>query len=146
MTTPWLAVEESGMLTKDLLCHLSQVAGSVRTGDGRTNSTIALGGLNVMLTGDFHQFPPVGQPDVALYRKDCPRHASVVGENIYRQFDTVIELVEQNRIDDPHWEEILHNARTGSCTEDDILEIDKSVLTNDKCNIPDFSVPPWKEV
>ena len=147
MTTPsWLAVDESGMLTKDLLCHLSQVAGSVRTGDRCTDSTIALGGLNVMLTGDFHQFPPVGQPDVALYRKDCPRHASVVGENIYRQFDTVIELVEQNRIDDPRWEEILHNARTGSCTEDDILEIDKLVLTNDKCDIPDFSVPPWKDV
>ena len=68
MTPSWLAVDESGMLTKDLLCHLSQVTGSVRTGDGRTDSTIALGGLNAILTGDFHQFPPVGQPDVALYR------------------------------------------------------------------------------
>jgi len=145
-TPSWLALDEYGMLTKDSLCHLSQVAGSTRTGDGRTDSTIALGGLNVILTGDFHQFPPVGQPDVALYRRDCPRHASVVGENIYRQFDTVIELVKQNRIDDPKWEEILKNARTGSCSEDDISEINKLVLTNDSCDIPDFSVPPWRNV
>ena len=142
----WLAVDESSMLTKDLLCHLSQVAGFVRTGDGSTDSTVALGGLNTILTGDFHQFPPVGQPDVALYRKDCPRHASVVGENIYHQFDAVIELVQQNRIDDSRWEEILKHARTGSCTEDDISEINKLVLTNDKCDVPDFSNPPWRDV
>jgi hypothetical protein len=139
-------LDEYGMLMKDSLCHLSQVAGSTRTGDGRTDSMIALGGLNVILTGDFHQFPLVGQPDVALYRRDCPRHASVVGENIYRQFDTVIELVKQNRIDDPRWEEILKNARTGSCSEDDISEIHKLVLTNDSCDIPDFSVPPWRNI
>jgi len=144
MTPSALGLDEFGMLTKDLLCHLSQVTGSVRTGDGRTESTITLGALNVIFIGDFHQFPPVGQPDVALYRRECPRHASVVGENIYHQFDTIIQLVEQNRIDDPRWEEVLTNAQTGSCTEDDILEIDKLVLTNDECNMPDFSVPPWQ--
>ena len=147
MSTPsWHSVDEFGMLTKDSLCYLSQVAGLVRTGNGRTDSTIALGGLNEIFTGDFHQFPPVGQADVALYRRDCPRHASVIGENIYRQFDTVIELVEQNRIDDPRWAEILKNARTGSCTEDDISEIDRLVLTNEKCTVPDFSRSPWRDV
>ena len=109
MKTPsWLAVDESGMLTKDSLFHLSQVTGSMRTGDGHSDSTITLGGLNVILMSDFHQFPPVGQPDVVLYRRDCPRHASVIGESIYHQFDTVIELVKQNRIDDLRWEEILN--------------------------------------
>jgi hypothetical protein len=92
----WLAIDKLGMLMKDLLCNLSQVAGFVRTGDGHTDSMVALGGLNTILTGNFHQFPLVSQPDVALYRRDCLRHASVIGENIYRQFDTVIELVQQN--------------------------------------------------
>ena len=47
--------------------HLSQVTGSVRMGDGCTNSMIALGGLNEIFTADFYQFPLVGQSDVALY-------------------------------------------------------------------------------
>ena len=146
LTASWHSVDEFGMLTKDSLCYLSQVAGLVRTGNGRTDSMIALGGLNKIFTGDFHQFPPVGQADVALYRRDCPRHTSVIGENIYRQFDTVIELVEQNRIDDLWWAEILKNARTGSCTEADIAKIDELVLTNEQCGVPDFSRPPWRDM
>jgi PIF1-like helicase len=142
----WLVIDESGMLTKDLLAHLHQVAGSVRTGDGRADATIALGGLNTILTGDFHQFPPVGQPDVALYRSEHPRQSSIVGENIYNQFETVVELVQQNRIVDARWQEILNNARTGSCTEADIEEINKLVLTREDCEVPDFSSPPWKDV
>jgi hypothetical protein len=146
MTPSWLVIDESGMLTKDLLAHLSQVAGSVRTGNGQTDATIALGDLNTILTGDFHQFPPVGQPDVALYRSEHPRQSSIVGENIYNQFETVIELVQQNRIIDTRWQEILDNARTGDCTEADIVEINKLVLTRDECEVPDFSTSPWKDV
>jgi hypothetical protein len=68
ITTPSvLGLDEFGMLTKDLLCCLSQVTGSVRTGDWCTESTVALGALNAIFIRDFHQFPPVGQPDVALY-------------------------------------------------------------------------------
>ena len=34
----------------------------------------------------------------------------------------------------------------GSCMEDNILELDKLVLTNDKCDVPDFSILPWRDV
>ena len=146
MSTPsWLVIDESGMLTKDLLAHLSQVAGSVRTGDGQADATIPLGGLNTILTGDFHQFPPVGQPDVALYRSEHPRQSSIVGENIYNQFETVVELVQQNRIVDARWQEILDNARTGACMEANIEEVNKLVLTRDECEVPDFLTLPWKD-
>jgi hypothetical protein len=147
MTTPsWLVIDESGMLTKDLLAHLSQVAGSVRTGNSRTNAMIALGGLNTILMGNFHQFPPVGQSDVVLYRSNHPHQSSVIGENIYNQFKTVIKLVQQNRMDNPHWQEILNNARISCCMEADIEEINKLVLTNVDCKVPDFSTPPWNNV
>jgi PIF1-like helicase len=145
-TPSWLIIDESGMLTKDLLAHLSQVAGSVKTGDGGIDATVPLGGLNTILTGDFHQFPPVGQPDVALYRSDHPHQSSIVGENIYNQFETVIELVQQNRIQDARWQEILDNARIGCCTEADIAEINKLILTREECEVPDFSTSPWKDV
>jgi hypothetical protein len=68
-----------------------------------------------------------------------------LGQNIYRQFDTVIKLHRQNRITDPIWNEILQRARTGTCTSDDLQEIRSLVLTNDNCIVPDFSCAPWND-
>ena len=141
----WLAVDEMGMLTKDIMTYLSQVAGIVRTGDGHADSTIAIGGLNVLLTGDFHQFPPVANVNASLYSSLNPRPNCLIGENIFNQFETVIELVEQMRITDSGWLEILQNARTGDCTPDNLAEIRRLVLTNPECDIPDFSVVPWND-
>ena len=141
----WLAVDEVGMLTKDTLFYLSQILGAVRTGNGRTDSTIALGAMNVLLMGDFHQFPPVGQRDVALYSSVNPRPSSLLGQNIYEQFETVIELVQQLRIQDTVWMEILDRSRIGRCTLEDLSEIHKLVLTDERCNVPDFSKEPWDQ-
>jgi len=33
----------------------------------------------------------------------------------------------------------FYNVRTGVCTEADIMEINKLVLTRDECEVPDFS-------
>jgi GTPase SAR1 family protein len=141
----WLSIDETGMLTTDLLTYLSQVAGTVRTGNGRTDSTIALGGLNLMITGDFHQFPPVGHADVALYSTRTPRDSSVIGQNIYQQIDTVIILEEQKRITDLIWKDLLQRAQTGACTRTDLVEIRKLIVTNAHCEVPDLSCPPWSE-
>jgi len=68
-----------------------------------------------------------------------------MGDNIYHQFDTVIELTQQKRIEDERWSEILTHSRTGSCTRQDLNDIRKLVLTNEQCDIPDFSTFPWNE-
>jgi len=39
-----------------------------------------------------------------------------------------------------------YNVRTGVCTEADIMEINKLVLTRDECEVPDFSTSRWKDV
>jgi GTPase SAR1 family protein len=141
----WLAIDEMGMLTKDLMTYLSQVAGIVRTGDGRADSTIAIGGMNVLLMGDFHQFPPVGHSNASLYSSQNPRLNCAIGENIYNQFDTVIELVQQKRITDPVWLEVLQNVRMGDCTPENLSEIRRLVLTNPACDIPDSLDTPWND-
>ena len=141
----WLAIDEMGMLTKDLTTYLSQVAGAVRTGDGHADSTIAFGALNILLIGDFHQFPPVGHNNASLYSSQNPRISCTIGENLFNQFDTVIELTEQRRITDPVWRDILHNARTGDCNAENLAEIRKLVLTNPACDIPNFMVTPWND-
>ena len=55
----WLMIDEKSMLTVPTLMHLSQATGSVRTGPSSAETSAAFGGLNVVLLGDFHQFPPV---------------------------------------------------------------------------------------
>jgi hypothetical protein len=134
------------MCTLDLLTLLSQVAGKVRVDDGKADSTIPFGGLNVMLMGDFHQFPPVGATNAALYCPPVARNTANVGKAIYHQFDTVVNLIKQERIRDPIWKDILQRSRVGECTENDIQQIQKLVITNPECDIPDFNTEPWDTV
>ena len=66
------------MCTLDLVTLLSQVAGKVRADDGSTDSRTPFGGMNVILMGDFHQFPPVGAADAALYCLPPNRNTVIV--------------------------------------------------------------------
>ena len=50
----YLAINELGMCTLDLITLLSQVAGKVRVDDGATDSTVPFGGVNIILMGDFY--------------------------------------------------------------------------------------------
>lgn len=57
------------------------------------------GGLNVIIIGNFHQFPPiVAHQSAPLYCAANPQHDSeddVLGRKIYEQFTTVVQLKEQ---------------------------------------------------
>ncbi len=140
----WLEIDECSMLTKDLLALTSEVVAKTRAQDG-IQSPHAFGGMNVILFGDFHQFPPVGHDNAALYRDSGNLARSVIGKSIYDQFTTVVLLTQQIRVTDHVWNELLQRLRTGDCTDKDIEIIDSLVL-EDKCdNLPDFQQPPWDE-
>jgi hypothetical protein len=139
----WLAIDEMGMCTPDLLTLLSQVAGKVKVDDGKADATVPFGGLNVLIMGDFHQFPPVGGPHIALYRKLVERNTAVVGKAIYLQFDTVVKLHRQWHIDDEGWMQILQRSQDGECTTADLREIRKLIVTNPECEPTDFTKHPW---
>ncbi|KAF8441320.1 hypothetical protein L210DRAFT_799274, partial [Boletus edulis BED1] len=59
----YLIIDEKSMLSRKFLARISS---SIRTGKslaGALGSDLAFGGINVILVGDFHQFPPViGRP------------------------------------------------------------------------------------
>jgi hypothetical protein len=88
----WLFVDEASMCTVDLMTLLSQVVGKVRMGDRAADSAVPFGGLNIVLIGDFHQFPPVGRKASALYSTLFSRNTAVVGKAIYSQFQIVINF------------------------------------------------------
>ena len=141
----WLAIDEAGMCTLDLLTLLSQVAGKSRIDNGTADSTVPFGGLNILLMGDFHQFPPVGNSNAALYCSPPARNTAVVGKSIYLQFNTVIDLNHQKRITDTVWNGVLQKVRVGNCSREDLDEIRKLILTNPGCRDTDFTQKPWAD-
>jgi hypothetical protein len=146
MHNTWLlATDEMSLMTTDTLYLLSQVVSSYRLANAipRTLVDTPFAGLSVVLLGDFHQFPPVGGRNRALYIQHPTSNKCQLGRNIYVEFNTVINLFQQVRITDPVWLDILSRARIGGCTSDDLSEIRRLVLTMNDCQVPDFSVPPW---
>jgi len=141
----WIAIDEVGMCTVDLITLLSQVAGKVHASDGSVDSTTPFRGLNMMLMGDFHQFPPVGNSKAALDSNPLSRKTTIIGKAIYTQFQTVINLTQQWHIRDSRWIEIIQNARQGECTQEDIEEIRKLVIARPGCDVPDFTKEPWND-
>jgi hypothetical protein len=70
----WLTIDEMSMLTTPLLVLLSQATGVVRTGLDPVDASVPFGGLNVILLGDFHQFPPVASSTRELYNSTFNAH------------------------------------------------------------------------
>jgi hypothetical protein len=138
-----LAIDEISMCMTDLFTLLSQVTGKVQADNGMVDSTTPFGGLNMVLIGDFHQLPPVGNASGALYCTPLPRNTSMVSKALYLQFLTVVTLTKQECIKDHQWTQILQRARVSECTEMDIRQVQKLVLTNPACAIPDFGSEPW---
>ena len=143
LDTVTLAIDEISMCTTDLFTLLSQVAGKVRVDNSMVDSTTPFGALNIVLIVDFYQFPPVGNASDALYCTPSPGNTSMVSKALCLQFLTVVTLMKQERIKDHQWTQILQRARVGECTEMDIRQVRKLVLTNSACTIPDFASEPW---
>jgi len=103
----YLALDEMGMLTKDFFALLSR-----NTSIGKQlNGGLSFGGVNIILLGDFHQFPPVTRPiRDTLYYPISPQTDSIgsqVGRAMYEEFMTVVVLKEQKRVTDHIWLEFL---------------------------------------
>ena len=74
-------------------------------------------GLNVILCGDLHQFPPVARPPRDyLYRPTNLTEDAIdcqIGQTIYKEFNIVVILREQKRVTDPVWLQLLRNLCKG---------------------------------
>jgi len=131
------------MLTSKMICLISQVASIVKAEHSGVDSTITFRGMSYLLTGDFHQFPPVGKINHSLFSFKPPSLCCEIGHHIFMQFKTVVNLIQQMHVTDKVWEKIISRAQQGQCTSDDLQVICQLVLVNPKCDIPNFAEPPW---
>ena len=126
----YLAIDESEMCTLDLVTLLSQFTGKVHVNNGAADSTVPFGGLNILLMGDFYQFPPVANVNAALYCMPRNRNMAIIRKVIFMQFKTVVNLMQQWRINDVVWTVLLEQLHNGECSQEDLNEMHKLVLTN----------------
>ena len=133
------------MCTKQLKYRGSEIVTRVRAAEGVGNASESFGGMDLIDSGDFHQFPPVGNPSAALYcnRPDTDGQHALKGRAIFQEYNNVVILREQMRVTDETWSGILSRLRVGECTKEDMDEVQKLVLTNPRCDIPDFPTAPW---
>ncbi len=145
----YLILDEISMFSRSFFAHLSRNISIGKTGTADLDKPF--GGINVILCGDFHQFPPVvSAKNAPLYHFELMenRHRldDAVGREIYEQFKVVVRLTEQVRVTDPVWLGFLRRLRNGEVTGEDIDMLQKLVLTNPECPIPDFESDPWRDV
>ena len=142
----YLIIDEVSMLSRSFLAKLSQIISIAKESEGDK----PFGGLNVILVGDFHQFPPVvGRRSAPLYWPVDSMHDSeddILGRMIYEQFLTVVQLKEQIRVRDDVWHDVLQHVRYGNCRHEHIDIIKKLVIDNKECPSVDYEKSPWKDV
>jgi PIF1-like helicase len=94
----YFIIDEVSMLSQAFFAKLSRIISLAM----EEEVDKVFGELNVIIVGDFHQFPPVvAHHSASLYCLANPQYDSedkVLGHKIYEQFTTVVQLKEQIRI------------------------------------------------
>src|SRR5260370_38869683 len=95
LTQWYLIIDECSMISRAFLSKLSTILGLIMTEAKGEWQEEAFGGMNVILCGDFHQFPSIrGGPRATLY------WPSVAGDSseealrlaLYRKFNGIVIL------------------------------------------------------
>lgn len=142
----YLALDEMGMIAKDFFALISRCTSIGKKNSGARQS---FRGINVILFGDFHQFPPVARPiRDALYYMSNPQTDSIgsqVGRATYEEFNTVVILKEQRQITDPVWHDFLKHLQNGS-VQDEHLNMLRTLIIGKKRDLDvDFEEESWSE-
>ncbi|CAK5279527.1 unnamed protein product [Mycena citricolor] len=136
----FLIIDKISMISKQFLSCLSRKIGISKA----SSSDKSFGGVNVIICGDFHQFPPVASsPLQALYHPSDEARDNVdmkVGRVIYKEFTTVILLKQQMRVMDEVWRDFLRHLRVGNVQERHITML-RTLLLTDK---DEFNSDPWQ--
>ena len=144
-TKHYLIIDEVSMLSRTFFAKLSQIISRAM----ESKEDEVFGGLNVILVGDFHQFPPVvARRSAPLYwpvnnRQDTEE--DILGRKIFEQFITVVKLNKQIRVQDTIWQNVLQHIRYGNCRREHIETIRRLIITNPDCPHTDFNSSPWKD-
>ena len=145
----YLIIDEYSMISKSFLAKLSRnigigkMKGSVENPESsHASDSLGFGGINVILCGDLHQFPPVaGAKRDSLYFSPLSTDSIdlTTGRMIYEEFKTVVVLREQVRVTDIGWRDFLRRLRKGEVQEDDVTMLRKLLVASPESPLTDFN-------
>jgi ATP-dependent DNA helicase PIF1 len=118
--TQLLILDEVSMMTPDILEKLDLIARRVRQCPEKR-----MGGIQLVLSGDFCQLPPVSKGKEIVFAFESPFWKEMI--------DEVHELHQIVRQSDPSFQQILREARLGSLSETSIQTL------QDRCGLS------WRE-
>ena len=102
--TDVLIIDEVSMMTPEFLEKLDAIAKKIR------KNTKPMGGLQIVLVGDFYQLPPV----VTDGKEVCFIFESPLWKEVVHE---IVELKQIMRQNDPVFQDIITHARDGSLTQ-----------------------------
>ncbi len=151
----YLIIDEYSMLSKTFLAILSRNITIAKSGSATFRAGHSFGGINVILCGDLHQFPPVvcAREEYLFYENSLRRDVNPscatrpTGRLIYEEFNTVVVLKEQMRVTDPIWRDVLVHLRQGEMQTRHIKVLRSLILGQAQESIgpSDFSTLPWSQ-
>ncbi|KAJ3559330.1 hypothetical protein NM688_g415 [Phlebia brevispora] len=147
----YIVIDEISMISSPMFAKGSRHGGGAKHGDfERFEATRPFGGLNVIILGDFHQFPPIGHVRKGLLWKQLSHTTETSsdetnGRILYEQFNRAVTLHEQKRIRDPEWHELLTHLRIGRIQPRHIRMLRSLIITHPDCPPTDFSKSPWNQ-
>lgn len=127
----YIIIDEMSMLGQRMMAWIDK---RLRQATGKLGSP--LGGVSVILVGDFAQLPPVR--DRPLFAEPSTNELSIHGYYIYCTFDTVVflqQVIRQNGSDprSERFRQLLFQLRNGNITQEDwhlLLEHDPQKAQN----------------
>lgn len=144
----YLIIDEYSMQAKDFFALLLQNISIAKEGSPESAHEKLFGGINVIICGNHHQFPPDAQAirNALFYPSDefHDSHESQVGQVIYEEFETVVVLKEQIQVTDKVWHDFLQHLHHSQVKECHLKMLRKLVIRRSQEPQVNFSADPWK--
>jgi PIF1-like helicase len=145
----YLIIDEISMVSRKFFARLSNIIGRAKAASSDTSKGAPFGGVNVIVVGDFHQFPPIACKKNAPLFWPCDEENDtedeILGRRLFEKFEVVVILKEQKRVEDTIWHDLLKHVRYGKCREQHLKMLRQLIITNSDCPPTDFSRPPWNK-
>ncbi|KAI0245688.1 hypothetical protein BJV78DRAFT_1137324, partial [Lactifluus subvellereus] len=140
----YLNIDEFSMISKRFLTKLSCNVSIGKQGSESYCEGISFGGINAILCGDLHQFPPsVQRSREHLYHPTDQAHDPLdmqIGHKVYEELKTAVILKQQIRVTDSRWCELLSNLRKGQVQQDDLQTLRELIVKSGK---DELNKEPW---
>jgi len=145
----YLIIDEKSTVSHTFFARLSAYIAKGKALASKSDTNKPFGGVNAILSGNFHQFPPVASSRNAPLFWPCDSSKDnaeeLLGRKLYEEFSIVVHLKEKVRITDPNLLDLMQHVRHSSCRAHHIKLLRSLIITSSLCPPIDFTTLPWNE-